>query len=166
MTRFLIRIQSDNPNSPFFQSLQPCRSTNTYVVMVKAISENKLIYTHYFTCSALIWINKGHECPLYPNSEHLQCTRACPLCARSRHWLRLFDHVIGAEQSGRWNDNAEQLRCFEIQHEFEPRRRLYRCFSWIGSQQYLSRHHAFLPRNGLNAWPIGHQSTVTRKVAE
>ena len=50
-----------------------------------------------------------HVC-FTPKSGHWLSRSGCPLCAKSRHWRRLFDHFINASEQRRRHGEAEHPR--------------------------------------------------------
>ena len=52
-----------------------------------------------------------------------------------RHWLVLFDHLVGKLLQLRWHIKAECRGGLEVDHQIEPLRALYRQIAWLGTVQ-------------------------------
>ena len=72
---------------------------------------------------------KGHVRST-PESGHVQCNSACPLCANSGH-RRLFDHLVGDLLEMHRHVEAQRLGGLEIDDELIFRRRLHWHVGWF-----------------------------------
>src|SRR5438477_99612 len=52
-----------------------------------------------------------------PESRHRRTLLARPLCAKSRHSVPLFDHLVGTGKYCRRNDEAECFCSFKVDHQ-------------------------------------------------
>ena len=59
------------------------------------------------------------QCPLWVKSGHVQCTRRCPLCAKSGRRAQLFDHFIGAILYRLRHGDAECLGSLEVEEQLD-----------------------------------------------
>src|SRR5262249_38144373 len=110
------------------------------------------------------------------NGKSLPVCLSKPTLKRAHRWSiritfglmhrRSFDDLIGELLELRWHIEADCRGSFDVDHEIEPLRTLYRQLAWLDTVQNLADIFPASSKHLAYVWSISYEAAVFWKFAE